>query len=60
MAIIDRAVVINGVIVNVIVINENATEHEGKQLIAAPPNGGIGWLFDGEKFSPPQVKKDPA
>ena len=43
-------VIENGVITNTVVVN-NLTDMPN--LVAAVGNEGIGWLYDGESFSPP-------
>lgn len=42
------------VVINVIVIDESINEWDGKQLISlGNSNVGIGWIWNGENFSPP-------
>lgn len=49
-----KAVVVNGVVVNVIVVNSGVTEHDGHVLVDLPEHVGIGWTYDGEVFLPPE------
>ena len=55
---VTRAIVENGVVVNVIVIDDAAETHDGKQLYILPEGAGIGWLHDGEAFTPPEPDTD--
>lgn len=47
-----KAIVENGVVTNVLVVNPD--NHADIPGVIAPATVGIGWLYDGVTFSPPQ------
>jgi hypothetical protein len=53
------AVVSDGVVVNMIIIDTSAAPGQAGdyvgQLVPAKDNAGIGWSWDGKKFTPPLV-----
>lgn len=51
---LEKAIVVDGVIVNVIVVSPEAKTHGGSPLVDIPEGAGIGWTYDGETFSPPE------
>lgn len=51
---VKRAIVENGIVVNVIVIDDAVEVHDGHTLIALPEGVGIGWLYDGETLTRPE------
>jgi hypothetical protein len=55
---VDRAIIEDGVVVNVIVIDEAAEVHDGKTLFELPHGVGIGWLHDGEEFTRPDIEPE--
>jgi hypothetical protein len=50
----DKAVIENGVVVNVIVLNADVSEWDGKQVVPLPAGVGIGWLYENGEFVRPE------
>lgn len=50
---VDNGVVVEAFLINDIPFPNDIYRQELADWLTAPTDVGLGWLFDGEKFSPP-------